>query len=1024
MITLLMQVLQTRLNSVLLKRSGIVLVLCGEPGIGKTHRAKELLHGLSCKNFSFHATVSLSSILLTLPRPLKLPLWTRPLFKQIDNGDFVESEQCLETLSTLLAALAPILLHLEDVHEVNSEQHELLTKLAERIKRSKGVALLVTSRTPLPEPFEVMRLEPLDEPLSARLLQDELKAALPNEASSWIYQKARGNPLFTLEYLRYLTRTGNLWNDGRAWHWRKPDESRIPSMIEALIEKQLSDAKETKDLELIIGARALLPRAEKILWAKVANIDSQTLEEAIELLIHKGIFQNDTFIHPLYREVAERSLTPEQKRLLARRAVDALSSEPRAAAAFVEMAALDNDQARDLFIKAAKQTKKTNNQSQAGRFLAKACDYMQGEERARLAFEAANLLLETDLSTAQYLAVIAVRDLQQTESNILLARIFALQGQREAMQQTLSSIPESDKQGLHWLKALIQIYGDAGDNETVLDLWNTHRELQNENDPEVAYQVAAKFANAGQSNEALEVAQRALEQADLSDESRGELHAVRGNAYFYASQFATAQQEYSEALRYYEQTDGLRGRANVLRNRATARLAGGQYQESVPDFEKALQLYAEQGNRLQYAETQIMFSDVFLELGNYERTEALLLDALETYEQTKPDNLIRCLASLSMLYQQWRSPHSSLLAFKYAKEALQQTRDTTHLGHQLTGTAMFASACTFSGDAHQGLESIEKALPIAHDFGVPEGIVNCLFIKAQTLEALGKASAAKDIYQQSYDLALETDIVIEAQKIGLELDRLNKDTAKARERLVWFEERGLLNGANIARRYFPELTEVQPKPQNVLAERLEVLGAMQFSGKNIQGNKRQGLLALLLEARIAGRNEVSKLRLFDELYPDVSEDQAAASLKKTVSQIRSSLGQAVIQTTSQGYALGAISSDAEEFLKTLDTLLWRGVYLEGLTAREESVREALYQALKNRCRELLETNPKEVTRVGRILLEADPYDQEALSLTLQAMRQSDNHKSLVRLYDEAKTNFAEVSERLPEHWQEFLRAVS
>ena len=35
-------------------------------------------------------------------------------------------------------------------------------------------------------------------------------------------------------------------------------------------------------------------------------------------------------------------------------------------------------------------------------------------------------------------------------------------------------------------------------------------------------------------------------------------------------------------------------------------------------------------------------------------------------------------------------------------------------------------------------------------------------------------------------------------------------------------------------------------------------------------------------------------------------------------------------TTVTSYALGAIASDAETFLETRDTRLWRGLYLEGV----------------------------------------------------------------------------------------------
>ncbi|WP_027892020.1 AfsR/SARP family transcriptional regulator, partial [Calidithermus chliarophilus] len=205
------------------------------------------------------------------------------------------------------------------------------------------------------------------------------------------------------------------------------------------------------------------------------------------------------------------------------------------------------------------------------------------------------------------------------------------------------------------------------------------------------------------------------------------------------------------------------------------------------------------------------------------------------------------------------------------------------------------------------------------------------------------------------------------------------------------------------------------------ALRLELLGPVQFAGEPVRGRKRQELLALLLEARVAGRGEVGKLELLDALYPGEDEEKAASSLKELVRTVRTSLGPSAVTTTPGGYALGdAVGSDLEEFLRTGDTRLWRGAYLEGLSSSNETVRESVHLALRARAGALLEADPKEAARLGRLLLEADPYDLEALRLTLEALRRAGNHRSLSRLYEEARARMLEVGERLPGDWQDFL----
>jgi hypothetical protein len=122
-----------------------------------------------------------------------------------------------------------------------------------------------------------------------------------------------------------------------------------------------------------------------------------------------------------------------------------------------------------------------------------------------------------------------------------------------------------------------------------------------------------------------------------------------------------------------------------------------------------------------------------------------------------------------------------------------------------------------------------------------------------------------------------------------------------------------------------------------------------------------------------------------------------------------------------GYALGNVQSDAEEFLTTGNTALWRGVYLEGIELElQGSVAESLYLLLYSKAQEGLGSNPKEAARLARLLLEYDPYNRDYLTLCLQALRAVNNHKSLTRLYAEAKERFVDVGEMLPDTWQIFL----
>jgi hypothetical protein len=211
-------------------------------------------------------------------------------------------------------------------------------------------------------------------------------------------------------------------------------------------------------------------------------------------------------------------------------------------------------------------------------------------------------------------------------------------------------------------------------------------------------------------------------------------------------------------------------------------------------------------------------------------------------------------------------------------------------------------------------------------------------------------------------------------------------------------------------------------------QQLEVLGAIRWRDggrvQAIKGRKRQALLAYLLEARMSGREEVSKTELIDSLLHDVPEHQGLNALRIEVHDLRK-LHRDLIETTSTGYRLGPVGSDAETFLETLDTQLWRGAYLEGISFnRNDAVAYQHLLVSLHRCAlNQLQPNPLEAVRLLRILIEMEPFDLEYLRSKLSALRVTSNHRALRLAYHKARTRWAEVGEHLPEAWDIFLDGV-
>ena len=309
--------LETYLKPVLSKHRGVALGVWGEAGIGKSYHANNLLKKLPCQSLALHSTASFTTLATQIPKPKKLALWASKTLERQIKGETQEAQTLIDALGATLAGLAPFVLHLEDIHETSTERLEFIQTLAQTAKRIKGAGLITTSRTEPPNSFSSIRLSTLSREDSDALLLQELKAPLPKEALQFIYARSAGNPLYTLEHLRYLVRQGYLWSDGKQWNWRVPDKAFMPVTVEALIEDQILRAKANDLNRYVLEAKAMLPLdASKELWQSVARVTKDELKKAIPELTRQGLFKDDSFAHPLFREVTYKTINKERKQTL------------------------------------------------------------------------------------------------------------------------------------------------------------------------------------------------------------------------------------------------------------------------------------------------------------------------------------------------------------------------------------------------------------------------------------------------------------------------------------------------------------------------------------------------------------------------------------------------------------------------------------------------------------------------------------------------------------------------------------
>ncbi len=1023
-----------QLSAVVSKRVGMTVGLWGDPGIGKTYAAHMILARVSCHHLSLHATTSASQMLAALPKARTLPGWVQAQFTRLERDELIEKTAFVATLATALSGLAPFVLHLEDVHEVDAERLELIVSLAHALTRTRGVGLLLTSRSELPGPLRNHRLEPLSRAETAALLAQELKAEPPKDGAEWVFERTRGNPLFTLEFLRYLIRQGFLWNDGQRWHWRAPSDDFVPITVEALIEQLSLNVAVTPEVRAALQARAMLPSELELpflydVWAEVADVNLETLWPILAELERGGLMRGAYFAHPLFAEVIAAGIPTAHRQLFARRVYAALEvSHPRLAVNFLNAAGLEPDQAIRVIDQAIVQAQATGQSVEVNHLLKLSLVWRHGQDRARVALEAARGLYETNYHEVQALIEIALEaEPDNIEAIYFLIewRLTARQG--DAALNLLNQLSELERASARcWAKRIK--YGFLLESwAQVKQLWADHPEFHASAPAMAVHDVAFAHHFTGDQIGALALVQARLEYANLQPLERCDLWNIQACALGMLGRDIEAIQIFANAIDLGQSFDAKLWISTYHYNRAFSLERLARLEEAISDAETCVQLRLRHGSPAQISRIQSFLGLLLVHHGDFERAEGLLLETLALQESETPNRAhVYCRIALCELYLAWEPAHGLMLAQRYATSALQiaRGRDETNL---LLEALEICISVELRGANPLSLDPLlaEFSALVKPDLD-DHWLARLHFARGQVRFAYGQHAEARRDFERAVERCQAGSLVWQPQRFGIELDRLNNDLESARSRLAWFETKGLHWLSMHLRKRFPELETGGVAPNQDSHARLCILGSikLEHDGQPVptRARKRLEILTYLLEARIAGRNEVSTLELVDTLYPDVPEPEAKKALKQLVYLNRSGLGADSLISTPTGYALGAVSSDAEDFLRTGDSSLWRGAYLGGLTEGwNQGVRDAMTLALQTKAEVLLESDPAEAARLGLILTEMEPLDTQTLRLTVQSLKQSGNALSARTTYREGRSRLLEMGEVLPETVDDFLR---
>ena len=1017
--------LTRRLRQVTSRRAGLALAVRGEAGIGKTHSVRTAMLELPCRSAHTHAAVTLPTLIRHLPPARHLPAWADTTLARTAQGESVPDDALQDALAAHLAAIAPFVLHVEDLHEAGEARHAFWCRLARAAAHLPGVAVIATTRGTAPDGFDILQLEPLDEAASAATLEAEADAPLPAEAKHWVYEWARGNPLFTVEYFRALARSGNLWSDGRQWRWRPPEPGMRPATVEAIIEDVLAGVHALPDAATLLDALTLLPVGTCVQRAaRLAGLEDDRAAAATHALERAGILRAGAFAHPLYREVHHASLPADRVRVFARGALAHLHGEPEMAAWFLDPAGIEGHEAIPVLHAAMHAAAARGNDADEARYAWQAAERLSGPERARYALHAALTSRRVNVARACEYARAAFEAHATPDTLALLVSLLAQTGRGEEAEAMLAAHRADTPE---WWDARIELLVQRSDLRGAVTAWQDAPRAPQGTSADTQALVASAFLNLGELEQARELAEAGLAQTDAPVSARARFLNVLGGVLYFTGAYERGEACQHEAIRLYLNSNRLSEAAGLYGNRALTRSAQGRLQDAMQDLEEALRLLECVGDGRQYAFQQQRLGALHARAGTFERAEELLMEARDVLVRADAAAWrAECESELAKLYLEWAPPHAGARARRHAQAALRLARQVGARAYLTDALFVAAWAEAVSGDAHAALALADELDAFARG-GPRVGECYGTWARALALEATGRTDDAIGALRDAASALHAANIDVLAWRVRFEVARLTGDAELAREGLRFFAQRGMHGRNAPALRYFPALADAPAEPAVPAGSRyrLLLLGPIELQRDGepqaIRGRQVRSLLAHLGQASAAGRAEVPQLELVDTLYPGQDETRAVGALQQLVHRLRDTYGPGLVVSTPLGYALGAdVMTDAADFLRAPNVRAWRGPYLGGLEP-SGALHAHLHRVLHDAARAQLSEDPALAAQAGEILLATDPFDTAALRLTIEGLRAARAHRRLARVYADAKARFLEVGERLPDSWQDFLQ---
>jgi adenylate cyclase len=748
---------------------GSVVVVTGEPGVGKSRLAEETRRYAATGRVGWlHARCVSYGVSLAYRPYVELlrtqeenrpddDAFARLLGLDVGDTDVAALEpeafrrRLHEAFSSWLRGLAaesPTVLVLEDAHWADAASLDLSGELALLCAEVPLLLLLIArsdahftlseiAPTGLP-----IHLEALDRS-GVELLLSELLGDAPPRLTDSVHDRAGGNPFFVRELVRSLQETGALWREEGSWRlgrdWTAED---IPSTVEGVLAARIDllprAAAATLQTASVIGRRIPVSLLERV------ASDVAELGPALDHLVDAGFLdpiggdgeRRLAFHHALMQEVAYGRLLRRRRRDLHRRVAEEAEALYGAGDDAVELLA------RHLYL------------GEAG---SKAVDYLvRAGERARRLYanEAAILHFERALE-------LTAGD-REIELQLALADVRELVGDYDEALRRYSLVRETSDDIRAWrgTASTLRKQGRYGEALALVNEAFATNALRGADLAPLWLENAWTLSVLGRFETTIDVVGAAL--ASVSERGGtivGELLLQLARAELVCGQTETALEHDLEAQGIFERAEDLRGLATSLRIAGNAYVALGRFDEAAEALRRGLELARRVGNVEETGGCLVNLGLDALRRGAFDEAVEWNRQALAEFERVAHGSgRATALGNLAEALSAAGRHDEALVACERALGVAEE------IGHRLTtadATRTRASIYLAQGRFDEAVGQAEESAELFAGMGAMPDAVASLGVVAEAWSRLGDEDRAREARSRAHSLESSAGALVE-----------------------------------------------------------------------------------------------------------------------------------------------------------------------------------------------------------------------------------------------------------------------